>query len=37
VQIDGGGVLGFHVVETGEDVAKSLLGVRTPGGDGFGR
>ena len=30
---DGDGVLGLHVVDTGEDEAKGLLGVRTHLGD----
>src|SRR5258708_18710570 len=36
-EIDGDGVLGLHVVNTGEDEAKSLPGVRTHLGDWFGR
>ena len=37
VQINGDGVLGLHIVETGEDKAKGLLGVRMHLGDGLGR
>ena len=36
-EIDGDGVLGLHVVDAGEDEAKSLLGVRTHLGDLVGR
>src|SRR5262249_5403992 len=35
-QIDGGGVLSLHVVETGEDEAKRLVGVELHLGDGCG-